>query len=213
MTETEQTAIDLFTEKYGKDLFARFDKLDEEYNELREALEDYKNHLPGSREHLIDELSDVSAVKTHICGLLGVSNDKLLTNAIIKVKIREVNPYYMKEIKEENVIPEKKELTLDYILERTCSFYGYEDIADCITDSRKKDVVKVRQQYCYIAKEATTKSLSVIGSKIGNRDHATVMHAIKQVNNLLQTDKKYRDEFIELRNKVLGITPVVFEPM
>lgn len=100
--------------------------------------------------------------------------------------------------------------TLDEILEKVSSFYGFK-VEECTTRSRKVEFVKVRQQYCKIAKEATKKSFREIGEKIF-RDHATVIHACKQVNDLLQTDKKYRDEFLELRDKIL-CKPVIFEPL
>jgi chromosomal replication initiator protein len=101
-------------------------------------------------------------------------------------------------------------LTLDEILEKVSSFYGFK-VEECTTRSRKVEFVKVRQQYCKIAKDETTLSYDSIGKKIF-RDHVTVMHACNQVNNLIQTDKFYKAEFLELRDKILG-TPVIFEPI
>jgi chromosomal replication initiator protein len=100
--------------------------------------------------------------------------------------------------------------TLDEILEGVCNFYGIE-VAEVAVPSRQVELVKARQQYCHIAKEATKKSLREIGEKIG-RDHATVIHACKQVNNLLETDKAYKAEFLELKEKILS-EPVIFEPI
>ena len=92
--------------------------------------------------------------------------------------------------------------TLDEILEGVCVFYGLE-VAAVAVPSRKGELVKARQQYCHIAKEATTKSLREIGEKIV-RDHATVNHSINKVNDFIETDKNYKDEFFELRDKILG---------
>jgi chromosomal replication initiation ATPase DnaA len=107
----------------------------------------------------------------------------------------------------------KHGLTLDGILEKTASFYGYTDISQVITPSRKRELVRVRQQYCRLAKEYTKHSLSEIGKNIGERDHATVLHACKQVEDLITTDKRYRAEFEDLRNCILGIQPEVLEPI
>lgn len=219
MTEAEQLVINLFSEKYGQDLWSRFRKLDEEYNELKQAVEEYKNGT-GSFNHVIDELSDVNAVKTHICGLFGISNDKLLIDAIIKSKVREHNPNYLNlnininGMEQTNIpretrteIVNKIGFTLDEIFQKVAGFHGFKDeaVALCKNTSRKREVVTVRQQYCTLAKELTDYSLSDIGNKMGERDHATVLHSCKTVGNLCQTDKKYRAQYFSLRNHVLGI--------
>jgi NTP pyrophosphatase (non-canonical NTP hydrolase) len=107
MTEMEKMALDLFSQKFGQDITSRFIKLNEEYNELINAFTDYTNNLPGSREHLIDELSDVQAVLTHISGILHIDIDELLINAIVKVKVREVNPMYKKTVSDFMLTEEK----------------------------------------------------------------------------------------------------------
>ena len=101
--------------------------------------------------------------------------------------------------------------TLDEILEGVCVFYGLE-VAEVAVPSRKGELVKARQQYCKIAKEATKKSLREIGLKIGPRDHATVSNSINKVNDFIETDKNYKAEFLELRDKIL-CEPVIFEPI
>jgi chromosomal replication initiator protein len=47
----------------------------------------------------------------------------------------------------------------------------------------------------YLCKKHTTQSVSRIGIVIGNRDHATVLHAIKNVENLLTTDAEFKAKF------------------
>lgn len=100
--------------------------------------------------------------------------------------------------------------TLDEIFEGVCNFYRLE-VNEVAVPSRKGELVKARQQYCKIAKEATKNSLREIGEKIG-RDHATVNHSIKKVNDFIETDKNYKDEFFELREKIL-CKPVIFDPL
>ncbi|MFA5431994.1 MAG: helix-turn-helix domain-containing protein [Candidatus Paceibacterota bacterium] len=71
--------------------------------------------------------------------------------------------------------------------------------------TRKREVVQARQIAMYFAKQMTKSSLASIGSQIGYKDHATVLFAIRTVNNLRQTDKEYRDNFEKLEKK-LSIT-------
>ena len=57
--------------------------------------------------------------------------------------------------------------------------------------TRKRQVVQARQIAMYFAKNMTKSSLSSIGAHCG-KDHATVLHACRTVNNLIETDKKFK---------------------
>jgi hypothetical protein len=84
-----------------------------------------------------------------------------------------------------------------------CRFYN---LPEYIFESKTRDhdIVKARQQSMYFAKELTKVSLAKIGLINGGKDHATVLHAVKTVNNMLDTDKNYKEEFSQLRDIVLG---------
>ena len=69
--------------------------------------------------------------------------------------------------------------------------------------TRKREIVQARQRCMYFAKEYTKLSLETIGSEIGGKDHVTVLHACKTVNNLIFSDRKYRDEIMLLRFKLM----------
>jgi chromosomal replication initiator protein len=56
----------------------------------------------------------------------------------------------------------------------------------------------------FFAKKFTKSSLANIGSQIGDRDHATVLHACKTVDNLVSTDKQFR-KFVDDINKKLSL--------
>lgn len=68
--------------------------------------------------------------------------------------------------------------------------------------TRKREIVQCRQIAMYFSKRLTKDSLSTIGSIIGDKDHATVLHACKTINNLIDTDKKF-DAQINLLEKRL----------
>lgn len=93
----EQYACNLFTSKYGSSLDTRFDKLFEEFAELKQAYKDYMNHR-GKLDFILDELSDVEAVLAHIrCILSERTHEESVLEAVIKVRIREYDPMYKKE--------------------------------------------------------------------------------------------------------------------
>ena len=68
--------------------------------------------------------------------------------------------------------------------------------------SRKREIVQARQIAMYLSKVYTKNSLQVIGHEIGDRDHATVLHACKTVNNLRDTDKTFKANLKELELKL-----------
>ena len=92
---------------------------------------------------------------------------------------------------------EKKSITVDDIIKTVSDFYGIEPEA-INTKSRKREVVLVRQVAMFLAKKYLDLSTSKIGLYIGNRDHATVLHACKTITNLADTDKQFRSELNEI---------------
>lgn len=71
------------------------------------------------------------------------------------------------------------------------------------SDSRKREVVMARQLAHYFSKKFTKLSLAKIGDEIGGLDHTTVLHSIKTVKNLCDTDKEYFRKFKEIRDKII----------
>jgi chromosomal replication initiator protein len=65
-------------------------------------------------------------------------------------------------------------------------------------------VARPRQVAMYLAKQLTPRSLPEIGKKFGGRDHTTVMHAVKQIEKLSESDRSLADDVIALRRKLSG---------
>lgn len=94
---------------------------------------------------------------------------------------------------------ETKPITIDNILKVVCSHFGLETSA-IHTKSRKREVVQARQIAMYLAKNHTDFSTSKIGKFIGNKDHATVLHACKTVKGQLEVDKGFHAEVQEIES-------------
>ncbi len=74
---------------------------------------------------------------------------------------------------------------------------------DTITGkSRKRNIVIARQLGIYFSKQMTDFSLKEIGAQFGNRDHTTVLHSIKTINNLLETDTLFAETVTKLEHKL-----------
>lgn len=83
-----------------------------------------------------------------------------------------------------NLMPQ--EVSINDILKATCDYFMIK-MADLKSDRRDRSVARPRQIAMFLAKELTTKSLPEIGAAFG-RDHTTIMHAIRQIGNLINTD-------------------------
>jgi chromosomal replication initiator protein len=89
----------------------------------------------------------------------------------------------------------KRELSIEYISKVVCDYFNM-PVDALQTKTRKREIVQARQIAMYFSKSLTKYSLASIGAQIGSKDHATVLHACKTVNNLKDTDKNFR-QFVE----------------
>ena len=92
-----------------------------------------------------------------------------------------------------NIVGEaKSDITLDKVLKTVCDYFDLtRDML--LSKSRKRQIVQARQIAMYLARTYITNiSLSAIGSEIGGKDHATVLHACSTVQDLMDTDKVFR---------------------
>ena len=89
----------------------------------------------------------------------------------------------------------KRELSIEYISKVVCDYFSM-PVEALQAKTRKREIVQARQIAMYFSKSLTKYSLASIGAQIGSKDHATVLHACKTVNNLKDTDKNFR-QFVE----------------
>ncbi len=95
----------------------------------------------------------------------------------------------------------KRELSVDYIQKIVCDYFDM-PIDIMKSKTRKREVVQARQLSMYFSKQLTKSSLASIGAQCGNKDHATVLHACRTVNNLIETDKRFKSYVDDLKKKL-----------
>ncbi|MBR4917927.1 MAG: chromosomal replication initiator protein DnaA [Bacteroidales bacterium] len=96
-----------------------------------------------------------------------------------------------KEMVDKYVKTNAKEISIEYIQKIICDYFKIS--TDAINaKTRKREIVQARQLSMYFARKYTKLPLSIIGAYCGNKDHATVLHACRTVNNLYETDKKMK---------------------
>ena len=94
-----------------------------------------------------------------------------------------------------------REISIDFI-QKVVSDYFSLPLELLKSKTRKREVVQARQIAMFFAKNMTKSSLASIGLQCGGKDHATVLHACRTVNNLLETDKKFRVYIDEIEKKI-----------
>ncbi|MCL1822128.1 MAG: chromosomal replication initiator protein DnaA [Prolixibacteraceae bacterium] len=95
----------------------------------------------------------------------------------------------------------KAEFTIEYIAKVVCDYFKM-PVDSLQEKTRKREIVQARQLTMYFSKNLTKFSLSNIGANIGNKDHATVLHACKTINNLIETDKIFKQYVDEIEKRL-----------
>ena len=95
-----------------------------------------------------------------------------------------------------------RRVTIEEIQKRVAEHFNVR-IADMHSARRARAVARPRQVAMYLAKQLTSRSLPEIGRKFGGRDHTTVMHAVKKVVQLSETDAAFAED-VELLRRMLG---------
>ena len=96
----------------------------------------------------------------------------------------------------------EKRVTIEQIQQRVAEHFNIK-MTDMSSARRAQSVARPRQVAMYLCKQLTPRSLPEIGRKFGNRDHTTVIHAVKKVEELRTIDGSF-DEDIELLHKMFG---------
>jgi len=114
---------------------------------------------------------------------------------------REIDLDLAKKVLRNFVKSSSKEITIDTIQKMVCEYF---DVAydKLLQKTRKREIVQARQITMYLAKAFTKNSLKTIGEHFGGRDHTTVIHSCQTVKDLMDTDGVFRENVLELQQKV-----------
>lgn len=139
-----------------------------------------------------------SNISTNVRELEGALITLLAQSTLNK---KTITPDLARSIIDKQVKQTKRELTLDYIQKVVCDYFDM-NVDVLQSKTRKREIVQARQIAMYFSKNLTSSSLSTIGSVIGGKDHATVLHAYKTVNNLAETNKEFKSYISDIEKKL-----------
>ena len=97
----------------------------------------------------------------------------------------------------------KKRIDLHAIVQSVSKHYSY-DFKELCSDKRHKELTDARHVAMFLMKKLTNKSLRDIGSYLGNRDHATVKHAVKKIEELLETNQNLQKNIRQIEHDIIS---------
>ena len=122
--------------------------------------------------------------------------------AFSKINSKSPTIYECKRILKDFINCNKKSLNIESIQNIVAAHFNL-NIQEMLSPRRSRSLARPRQIAMYLAKQHTTNSLPEIGRKFSNRDHTTVIHAVKKITELINKDNEIKQNVIELNKKIL----------
>jgi len=151
--------------------------------------------------HLSDEVFQFLAteITSNIREMVGALNRVLAFN---KVNTHSPTIYECKRILKDFINSNIKLISVESIQNLVASHFNL-NIQELLSPRRSRSLARPRQIAMYLSKQYTTNSLPDIGRKFANRDHTTVIHAVKKIDALIKMDDEIRQGVAEIKKKLL----------
>ena len=167
---------------------------------LRSKFEDIKKNF-NENYNLNDEVFKFLAteITSSIREMVGALNRVL---AFSKINTKSPNIYECKRILKDFINDNKKSINVESIQNIVAVYFNL-NIQEMLSPRRSRSLARPRQIAMYLAKKYTTNSLPEIGRKFSNRDHTTVIHAVKKIDELIKNDNEIKNSITEIKKKLL----------
>ena len=162
---------------------------------LRSKFEDIKKNF-NENYNLNDEVFKFLAteITSSIREMVGALNRVL---AFSKINTKSPNIYECKRILKDFINDNKKSINVESIQNIVAVYFNL-NIQEMLSPRRSRSLARPRQIAMYLAKKYTTNSLPEIGRKFSNRDHTTVIHAVKKIDELVKNDNEIKHSITEI---------------
>jgi len=138
-------------------------------------------------------------VTSSIRELVGALNRVL---AFSKINTKSPSIYECKKILKDFINSGNKSINVEAIQTLVASYFNL-NLQEMLSPRRSRSLARPRQIAMYLSKQHTTNSLPDIGRKFSNRDHTTVIHAVKKIDELIKNDNEIKQNVEEIRKKLL----------
>jgi len=164
----------------------KFEEIKKNFNENYDLSEDVLKFLAHE-------------INSNIREMIGALNRIL---AFTKINSKSPTIYECKRILKDFIGYNNKSINVESIQNIVASHFNL-NIEEMLSPRRSRSLARPRQIAMYLAKQHTTNSLPDIGRKFSNRDHTTVIHAVKKIGELLKKDNEIKENIIEIKKKFL----------
>ena len=155
------------------------------------------NEIYDLNQEVFDFLA--SEVTSSIREMVGALNRVL---AFSKINSKSPSIYECKNILKDFIGSNNKLINVESIQNIVAAYFNL-NIREMLSARRSRSLARPRQIAMYLAKQLTTNSLPDIGRKFSNRDHTTVIHAVKKIEELMKKDNEIRQNILEIKKKLL----------
>ena len=138
-------------------------------------------------------------VTSSVRELVGALNRVL---AFSKINTKSPNLSECKKILKDFINSNNKSINVEFIQNLVATHFNL-NLQEMLSPRRSRALARPRQIAMYLAKQHTTNSLPDIGRKFSNRDHTTVIHAVKKIDELIKKDNEIRQSVTEIKKKFL----------
>ena len=167
---------------------------------LKKKITEFENtfkEYPNLSEDVIDYIAKDS--NSNIRELIGVFNRIV---AFSKMSKKQLNVNDCKIILKD-IYKSTKVITIEKIQNVTSNFFTI-NLEEMLSQRRSRPLARPRQVAMYLSKKLTTRSLPEIGRKFANRDHTTVIHAVKTIAKLMEKNDELKKNVEEIRSIILS---------
>ena len=167
---------------------------------LKSKFEEIKSNFNENYD-LSDEVLKflASEVTSSIREMVGALNRVL---AFSKINTKSPNIHECKRILKDFISSNNKLINVESIQNLVAAHFNL-NIQEMLSPRRSRSLARPRQIAMYLAKQHTTNSLPDIGRKFSNRDHTTVIHAVKKIEELISKDNEIKQSVIEIKKRLL----------
>jgi chromosomal replication initiator protein len=165
---------------------------------LQQKVEQYQSQFPGVR------------IKGGVLEFLAhkiTSNVRVLEGALTRLFAfgslvgREIDMTLAQECLTDVLRQSERQTSVDEIQRKVSDHYNIR-LSDLVGPKRVRTFARPRQVAMYLCKHLTQRSLPEIGRKFGGRDHTTIMHGIKRIESLIDTDPQIAEDVSLLRRSL-----------
>jgi len=166
---------------------------------LKRKFEEIKKNF-NENYNLDDEVINFLATKvtSSIREMVGALNRVL---AFTKINTKSPSIYECKRILKDFINYENKSVNVESIINTVAAHFNL-SIQEMLSHRRSRSLARPRQIAMYLSKQYTTNSLPDIGRKFSDRDHTTVIHAVKKIDELIGKDNEIKENVLEIKKKI-----------